>query len=161
MKMEIDLNEILGNEYGTETIEDSIQRQVTEYLVADFKTKVGQKMDQEISRKVDNLIDAQLKQRIPEMIDEIWGMDYTPVSRYGEKDKNKTTFKNELIRTISEQLIYQNPHYSSDQNVFTRAVNTSIDKAMSGFKKEFDAAVTKQFQKKAYAYALKQLSIGD
>lgn len=158
MKMEIDLNDILGDEYGTESIEESVRRQVTEYLVGDFKKKVGRVIDEQISEKVETLINEQLAIKFPEMIEDIWNMEYTPVTRYGEKVMETTTLKNEIIKTITNQLVYKKTSYRSDQNRFTEAVDASLDKAMAGFKKEFDETVTKEFRKEAFAYALKQLT---
>jgi len=158
MKIEIDLNEILGDEYGTETIEESVRRQVTDWLVTDFKTKMGNVLDGEIKEKVDSLIKDELEEKFPKMIEDLWEMEYNPVTRYGQTEREPTTLKNELLKTISEQLIYKKTGYSSDKTVFTKAVDRSVELGVSSFKKEFDETVTKELRKEAFKYALKQLS---
>jgi hypothetical protein len=52
MKIEIDLNDILGDEWGTETLADSVRRQVVEKLTQTVKEGVAKKIDHEVSRVI-------------------------------------------------------------------------------------------------------------
>lgn len=158
MKLEIDLNEILGDEYYQETVEDSVRRQVVEKLKEDLHKRIGKKIDDEINKKIEVLMSEQLEARFPKMIDELWEMSYTPVGKYGQKSE-ETTLKNELLKSISEQLVYKKTNYSSDRNVFTTSVDKSVENAMQGFKKEFDDTVTRELKHEALQYALKRLQL--
>ncbi len=56
MKIEIDLNEILSDEYGSESLNDSIRRQVIDKLHNDVKAGIGKKIDTEISLAINSEI---------------------------------------------------------------------------------------------------------
>ena len=106
MKIEIDLNDILGDEYGTESIEDSVRRQVTDWLVVDFKKRVGKALDSEVTERVTSLVNDQLEAKFPVMIEELWEMKYVPVTRYGEV-ATESTLRNEILKTITKELVYK------------------------------------------------------
>jgi len=158
MKIEIDLNDILGDEYGTESIQESVRRQVTDYLVNDFKKRVGKCLDVEIGKKVDEILKTQLDKKLPTMIEDLWDTKYVPTTIYGEK-KEETTLRNELIKKISEEMVYKKDRYNSKINVFTENVDKSVESIMKDFRKDFEKSINEEFRKEALLYAAKKLKI--
>ena len=52
MKVEIDLNDILGDEYGAETLQESVRRQVIDNLTLVIKEGVEKKIEAEVARVI-------------------------------------------------------------------------------------------------------------
>ena len=103
MKIEIDLNEILGDENGVETLQESVRRKVIESLEKSIKAGVQRQIGKATTRVIDETLRAAVTDRMPAILDEILTSEYVPVNRYGER-AGPTTFKKELVREINEQM---------------------------------------------------------
>jgi hypothetical protein len=158
MKVEIDLNEILGDEYGSETLNESIRRQVIEKASKITVDHISKRIDQEIS----TIITAQIKQVTESKMEPIilaaLDGEYIIVDRYGDRNGKATTLRKEMIRNFQEQMVYKKTNYDSEKNQFSRNVDEMVNGALSSFKKEFNETVTKEFNKEAINSAVNKIS---
>ena len=158
MKIEIDLNDILTDEYSdSETLGESIKRQIVENLQGRIEKGIKQTIDLEISKFINEQIKEHTTTMMPSIINDLIDMEYTRVGRYGEKE-GKTTFRNELLKTIQEQMVYKRCSYSSDENHYTRAVNDIIKQQVDSFKIEFSKTLDETTVKDTMSYALSKLN---
>lgn len=155
-KIEIDLDDILGDEYGSETLQDSIKRQVVDKLSEEIKNGVGKKIDSQISTVINDEIRKAVEIQMPTLIDDLINKEYTPVNQWGSQGKT-TTFREALLESITNNMVYKNTTYSSDQNAFTRSVNSVIEEKVKEFKKEFDMTVDKKYVEEVTTYAIQTL----
>ena len=156
MKIEIDLDDILGGENGTETLQESVRRQVITAVSATVKTGIGEKIDRAISETITNNIQTFLKDQMPLLLGDIMDAEYTPVGRYGDAGK-PTSFRKQMLKTIEENMVYKKGNYSSDNNAFTRAVDDVIEEQMKLFKAGFNKKVDADFTAAAMEYATEVL----
>lgn len=158
MKIEIDLNDILGDESGTETIQESVRRQVVEKLSRDVKDGIGKKIDHEIAALIDSELKVALKDKIPGLVEELMSAEYTPVDRWGDPERGKaTTFRKQLVKAINETMVYKEDRYDSDKNVFTKAVDAVIKTNVDEFQRAFNKLVNDTFTKETMTYAMTEL----
>lgn len=157
MKIEIDLNEILGDEYGTETLQESVRRQVVEKLIATTKEGISKKIDHEIATLIEDQIKGVVVTQMPAIVDDLMNMKYTPVNRYGQVS-DETTFRDEMLKSIVAQMDYKPSRYDSEKNVFTRAVDDVVRKHVDTFQSAFNKQIDAQFISEAMAFATKKLS---
>lgn len=61
MKIEIDLNQILGDESGVETLQESVRRQVVEKLSYEVRQNIAKKIDAEVAVCINESIKEGLK----------------------------------------------------------------------------------------------------
>jgi hypothetical protein len=83
---------------------------------------------------------------MPTFISELMDAEYEKRARYGERE-GKTTFRNEMIKTITEQMVYSPKSSSYDDNYFTKAVRSVLETEIKRFQTEFNSIVTKEFTK--------------
>lgn len=157
MKIEIDLNDILGDEYGSETLQESVRRQVIDNLTKTLEIGVGKKIDTEINALINEEIKTAITAKMPEIFDDLLNAEYNVVDRYGDRQKEKTTIRKELVKIISEQMVYSKKSYDSDKNVFTRAVDKCLEEHLSAFRSEFNRQIDTQFVAEAMAFATKKM----
>lgn len=158
MKIEIDLKDILhDDDYGSETVQESIRRQVTDKLVAQFSGGISKKIDTEISKAIDEQIKKSLDEIRPNLINQILDAEYVSVDRYGDRSKEPTTFRKQLIKAVNENMVYKKESYSSNQNAFTNAVDEILRSQVNEFKKQFDAIISANYVAETKAYAVKIL----
>jgi len=158
MKIEIDLKDILLDEdYGPESMQDSIRRQVIANIEKTVVSGIGKKIDIEIAKAIDDKIKKSLDEIMPSLINEIIDAEYFPVSNYGDRAKEPTTFRKQLIKCVTENMVYKNSGYSSDRNAFTNAVNAVLDEKIKMFQKEFNSLVDKEYVEKTKEFAAKTL----
>lgn len=157
MKIEIDLNDILGDEYGSETLQESVRRQVIDKLTATISEGIRKKIDAETSRIMNETLQSALQEKMPALLDDIMSAEYTPVSRYGDRGE-KTSFRQELIKAVAAECTYQRKSSSYDENTFTQGVRKVIESQMEAFKKEFAAKIDDQFKRDALTFAVTKLS---
>lgn len=151
MKIEIDLLEILISEYGeAESLAESVHRQIADNLMEKIQKRVLQKVDVEIANRLDKAIGDAVISRMPEIVDDVMNATYTPVGTYGDR-KQPTTFRNELIKAISEQMVYKPARYESEKNSFTKAVDSVLADKMSEIQKILKDEITTDFAKKSTA----------
>lgn len=82
-KIEIDLDDILGDEDGVETMRESIQRQVVDSISLMIKSGITKKIDFEISEAIQEMIVKDVKPRAGEILDDILNTPYTPTDNWG------------------------------------------------------------------------------
>jgi hypothetical protein len=157
MKIEIDLNNILGDEFGSETLEESVRRQVAEALIAKMSAGMQKQIDLEISKTIKEQIDLHVKEKMPAIIEDVLSTEYVQCDRWGDRGVGPTTFRKELIKSINEKMVYKPTSYSSDKNVFTATVDDVIRAESAKFQKEFNSLVTTEFTKKVLVDALTTL----
>lgn len=158
MKIEIDLNEILGDEFGpSETLAESIKRQVVEKLTNDLSKGISKKIDQEVSKAIDEQIKKSLDEIRPSLISEILDAEYVSVDRYGDRSKEPTTFRKQLIKAVNENMVYKKGNYHNDSNPFTKAVDAVLEQQAKEFKTQFDLIITKDYVIETKAHAVKVL----
>lgn len=157
MKIEIDLNDILGGEFETETLSDSIRRQVIEKLSSDIKSNIGKKIDAEIASFINQTIREHITKFMPDTIAALMDTEYRVVDRYGDRGKEPTTFRKELVKAIQENMVYQPNRYSSDENIFTKSVKAVVESNVSKFKTDFSNMVNAEFTKECFEYARTEL----
>ena len=158
MKIEIDLNDILGDsEYGVETLQDSVKRQVVAALTAAVQKGIQAKVDAEVSRAIDESIAVNIKALTPKIFDDLMNAEYTPVDRWGDSRGKPTTFRKELVSKIQEEMVYKKADYDSQKTVFTRAVDSMVSEHLVQFKKEYQSTIDAEFTKQALAHATSAL----
>lgn len=158
MKIEIDLKDILQDEYeNSETLSQSIKRQVVESITANLAKGIERKIDEEVSKAIDEQIKKSLDEIRPNLITQILDEEYTVVDRYGSRSKEKTTFRNQLIKVVTEEFVYKKSSYNSDKNPFTRAVDEVLEMQAKAFKKQFDELISANYVAETKAYAVKVL----
>lgn len=156
MKIEIDLNDILGDEYGTETLQDSVRRQVIERMTSQIERGIKAQINQAVSDTITTQLQGYVVERMPELGREILETEYTPVGRFGEKSE-PTTFRKELLKVFTEQMVYKKTNYSSESNAFTKTVDAAIEKALQEFKQTYQKQVDAQFTQEALTFAVNTL----
>jgi hypothetical protein len=152
MKIEIDLNDILGDESGAETLQDSVRRQVVDSVTETVKNGIGKRIDDAVAKTISAGIKEYLTGEMPNLLANIMDAEYVPVDRYGDRAKT-TTFRKELVKSITENMKYAKTTYSSDKNAFTKAVDEVIEENVKLFKADFNKQVDAQFTAAAMQYA--------
>jgi hypothetical protein len=162
MKIELDMNDILGDDYGVETLQDSIRRQVIDCMTASVRKGVETEIKTAVAQTITTEIQAFIKAEMPTLMADLLVTEYTPVGRYGEKS-HPTTFRAELVKSITENMVYKRATYDNDKNVFTKAVDEVIASHVREFKtafvKQVDADFTAQVMSEAQAALKKKLGL--
>lgn len=157
MKIEIDLNDILGDEYGAETLQDSVHRQVVESLTKTIKEGVGKKIDHEVSRVISEEIRAAVTVQMPRIVEDLLSAEYVAIDRWGSRGSEPTTFRKELVKSINAEMVYSKQEYDSKKNAFSLAVDQVIAARTADFKAEFNKQVDAKFIADAMAFATAKL----
>lgn len=158
MKIEIDLKDILqDDDYGSETMQESIRRQVVEKLQSDLAKGITNKIDEEVSKAINEQIKKALDEIRPNLIKEILDTPYFSVDKWGSRAKESTTFRNQLVKSVHEQMIYQKTNYPSERNAFTKAVDEVLQNEAKAFETQFKKLVDDNYVAQTKAYAVKVL----
>lgn len=159
MKIEIDLDDVFRDEEGgpAESVQESVRRQIIDRLSGDMRKRLFARLDEELSTIMREQISVVMVEKMPELIDDIMNVKYTPVSTYGQRGE-PTTFRDEIIKAIGANMVYAPKSYSSEENTFTRAVKSVVEAKTDGIKKELLATIDAQFKRDALAFAVKQLA---
>jgi hypothetical protein len=158
MKIEVDLNDILRDEYGDgETLAESIRRQIVDKLSTDLHKRLHDRLDGELGRIMSAQINSVMAEKMPTLIDDIMNATYTPVSSYGQRSA-PTTFRDEIIKAITANMVYKPQNYSSDENAFTRAVKSVVEAQTTALKAELTKNIDEQFRRDAIGHAVKLLA---
>ncbi|MBX9686373.1 MAG: hypothetical protein K2X27_06695 [Candidatus Obscuribacterales bacterium] len=159
MKIEIDLQEILRDEYGDkESLAESIHRQITETLTANLKKGIEERINSEIATLINEQIKAVVANQMPSLAEDLMNAEYLEVDKWGDQGREKTTVRKELVKEIHKQMTYKPDQYSSNRNTFTKAVDAAVEEHVKGFKKAYDQAMVELFQKEAFEYAVNKMS---
>lgn len=159
MKIEIDLDDIFRDEDGNpeECLQDSIRRQVIAKLEGDMRKRLFARIDTEVSAIMSKQIGEVMTEKMPELIDDIMNTTYTPVSTYGSRSE-PTTFRAEIIKAVAANMKYEPRNYPSDENAFTRAVKSIVEKQTGEFQKSLLAQIDTKFREDAIKFAVTELS---
>lgn len=158
MKIEIDLKDILqDDDYGSETMQESIRRQVVDKITKSFSDGISRRIDLEVSKAIDEQIKKALDEIRPSLITEILDAEYVSVDYYGNRSKDPTTFRKQLTKAVNENMVYKQTSYNSEKNAFTRGVDEVIASQIGVFKKQFDEIINKQYIEETKTYAVKVL----
>ena len=157
MKIEIDLNDILGDEFGAETLQDSVRRQVIAKMTDEINKGIGKKIDEEIALTIKKSLDEVAKNILPNLMENLIDTEYTPVDQWGDRSKGQTSFRKELIKSIHENMVYKKDSYSDRENSFTRCVDAVIKNEVQKFEKNFTEIVTTEVSKKTIDFAVAEL----
>jgi len=158
MKIEIDLRDILQDEFGSiESVGESIQRQVVDALKSKLQEGVKKQVDCEVSRVIREQIEQAVKVQMPTIVNDLLNAEYVKVDKWGSRCENPTTFRKELVTAISGDLVYKKKSYRSDQSAFTNAVNAVVETKVDEFKKEYNRLVDEMFCKECFDYAVSKL----
>jgi hypothetical protein len=158
MKIEIDLEQILHDEYGpSENLAESIRRQIIEKLSGDLRKRLFERIDSELAAVMREQIGKVMTEKMPELIDDIMNTKYTPISTYGQRAE-PTTFRDEVIKAIGANMKYEPKHYSSEENAFTKAVKSIVEQKTDAIKAEITKQVDVKFKEDAIKFAVSKLS---
>lgn len=159
MKIEIDLDDIFRDEDGNteESLQDSIRRQVIAKLEGDMRKRLFARIDTEVSAIMNKQIGEVMTEKMPELIDDIMNTTYTPVSTYGSRSE-PTTFRAEIIKAVAENMKYEPRNYVSEENAFTKAVKSIVEKQTGEFQKALLAQIDTKFREDAIKFAVTELS---
>jgi hypothetical protein len=158
MKIEIDLNDVFRDEsgYPEESTEDSIRRQVLTRLTTEYRERLFKRFDDELAAIMQAQIQEAIKLQMPSLVDDIMNAEFTPVSNYGERS-NPTTFREEIVKAIKSELSYKPKSYSSEENVFTRAVKGVVNEQTKVIEKALRAEIDDSFKRDAIAFAVTKI----
>jgi hypothetical protein len=156
MKIEIDLNDILGDEFGAESLQESIKRQVIDSVTSTVQKGVASKIDEAISMQISESIKNAIETQMPSLIDDLINTEYVPLSKWGDRG-SKTTFRNELLKEITNQMTYKKEQYSDKENVFTRSISNVVSEEVKRIEKEYKTTVNEFIGKEAFSLAIKTL----
>ena len=158
MKIEIDLKDVLENEFGSmESLAESIRRQIVDNLTNTLSKGIQEKITQEIGLLIDDQIKNIVAQQMPSLFAELIDKEYQITDAWGTF-KGKTTMRNNLIKTLTEQMTYKNSNYHSDKNYFTKQIDECISTQMVKFKEDFVKTANQLLAKEAFDYAVKEFN---
>jgi hypothetical protein len=157
MKIEIDLNNILGDEFGAETIQESVRRQVVEAVKRDIQNGIKNKVNEEVNTLIQAEVTEQVKAISPGLLNGLIDLEYQPLTSYGSASGERTTMRKQFIKNLQEQFQYKKTNYRSERNAFTSAIDDTIDTLINQFKTEYNKKIDEAFLIDAYNYALSKL----
>ena len=161
MKVEINIKELLTDYYGDEReFEEKVLEEVVKY-VGDriLNVREGSK----VSKAVDDAIEKIRENTIQEAKDRVLGSllntideEYEKVDNWG-KVTGRTTLRDEYVKAIQNELVYEPRKSSYDQNTFTKSVKESVRTEVEKFREEYNSLVNDEFVEDAMEYAVKKL----
>lgn len=159
MKIEIDLDDVFRDDNGEagETMQEAVRRQIVQRLTEDYRKRLFSRFDVELTSIMQGQIAEVMKTKMPDMIDDIMNAKYTPVSSFGSRGET-TTFRDEIIKSVAANMVYAPKSYSSEENVFTRAVKSIVELKTDEIKKAITAQVDTKFRTDAITFAVQELS---
>jgi uncharacterized protein (DUF2267 family) len=157
MQITIDLSDIFCSENDPCDLQEAIKQEVVRHITATLTKGLHLQVSQEVTRIMDEEIAAAVKAQIPSILEELFDFEYTPIDRYGSRNK-PTTFRNELIAKVNEEMVYKPQSYETQENIFTRAVRGIVKEQIDTFKKGFDKKVDAAFIAEVHTYAIKTLA---
>ena len=159
MKIEIDLADLFRDEEGfpTETTEEAIRRQIVERLTSDMRKRLFERVDMSLAKALDGMVAEVASSQMPALIDDIMNATYTPVSIYGQQSE-PTTFRAEIIKAIGANMKYEPREYGSQENAFTRAVKSIVEKQTAVLQNALIAQIDTKFREDAIRFAVSELS---
>ena len=158
MKIEINLGELLTDEFGNqENLAETIKAEIISRLSKTLEEGINKKVNEEIAALIDEQVKKVVECQMPSLLSELIDKEYTVVDKYGSR-KETTTLRNQLLKTLTEQMVYKKCNYNSDKNYFTHNIDSLVETKMSQFKKEFNEKVNETLVKDAFTYAIGKLN---
>lgn len=159
MKIQVDLAQIFTDEDGapTESMEEAIRRQIIDRLTGDMRKRLTQQVDTALAAVMEAEIGKVIADKMPTIVDDIMDATYTPVTSYGQRGE-PTNFRAEIIKAITQNLRYEPRNFSSDENAFTKAVKSIVEKKTAEIQKAITEQVDVKFKEDAITFAVKKLS---
>ena len=155
ISIEISLENVFTDEngYPSESVEESIRRQVVQEITRTCKSKIDSEIVNVVHSTVTKLIDDAVAEKVPGMIEMLLNEQYTPTTSWGEKHA-PTSVREELIKRFRDEFQYtKTDRYGNRTSTkFTQAVDSFIQEKLSEFKKEFNETVGKEFNAQAMKY---------
>lgn len=159
MKIEIDLKDVLADEYGDmESLAESIKRQVIDNLTSTLAKGISKKIDEEVSGVIQEEVKKAAEKVGSELVSGLIDYEYTPIDRYGSREE-PTTMRNEFIKSLTSQMVYKQTKYNSDKTEFTKSVDAIIASELEKFKKEYNSKIDEIFTKEAFEYATTKMKM--
>jgi len=152
MEIKVDLSEVFDGEEPL-SIEEAIKHEVIRSLTAKIKQGIEKQVQCEVSRVINEELAKAVQEQMPTIINDLLNAEYVMVSRYGDV-QGMTTFRKELVKVITENMVYKKTQYASDRNAFTKAVDEVIAENVKTFQAEFNSLVTTEFAKESLAHAV-------
>ena len=157
MKIEIDLKELMNDEFGnTDNLAETIKSEIVSNLSKTLSKGITEKITEEVAKLIDDEIKRVVACQMPSFLSELIDKEYTIVGSYGRAGVT-TTIRNQLITTLTSQMVYKSESYNSDKNYFTKNVDAIMSEKMDLFKKQFDSKIDELFTKEALVYATNKL----
>lgn len=159
MKIEIDLDDIFRDENGVpeESLEESVRRQVIDRLSGDLRKRLFDRLDVQVTQIMNEQIGKVMQEKMPALIDDIMNVEYRPITRFGERGE-PTTFRTEIIKAASTQMVYAPKRYESEENAFTKAVRSIVNAQTKAIQDAILKQVDVQFKEDAIKFAVAKLS---
>lgn len=157
MKIEIDLNNILGDDdYGSETLQESIRRQVIENLTSKMQKGVMATVDQEVRKQIGEAIQKYIADNMGTIMEQVFNQPYKSVDRYGTSGP-ETTFRQEIVKALHENMKYVKKSYDSEKNVYSKLIDDYVGQQVRTFQTEYFRQIDAQFLSECHDYAIKKL----
>lgn len=157
MKIEIDLKELLTDEFGnTENLAETIKSEIVSNLSKTLSESITKRITEEVAKLIDDEIKRVVACQMPSLLSELIDKEYTIVASYGRVE-GTTTIRNQLIKTLTSEMVYKKTNWESEKNYFTKNVDAIMEEKMVLFKKEFDKKVNEIFTNEALVYATDKL----
>ena len=157
MKIEIDLNDILSDEDGAESLRDSVRRQVVEAIVKRVSRGLDDRIDKAVSETITANLNEQSANKMPTRIENLLDQEDRSISGWGELGP-ATTIRNEMAKAIKDACRFDPQTYSSRDNAFTKVLSDAIHKHVYDCKNIIDSTYTTQLAKEAMEHAQKTLA---
>ena len=71
MIIEIDLNDILGDEFGNESMRESIKRQIIDSLKSDISVKIKRLIEDELTKEIKDQVATAIKDITPVFVKDL------------------------------------------------------------------------------------------
>lgn len=158
MKIQIDLNDIFQEEGYTESLNESIRRQVIDAVKADSLRRVGEMIKEEMAKVIHEQVSEQVKLIAPKLCNELVDLEYQPITSYGSKDGGPTTMRKKFIEELKKEFVYKpNTPYPSDMNAFTKAIKQTVEQVASEARKDMSNKINQELLNSAYVAALEKI----
>jgi hypothetical protein len=157
MQITIDLSDIFCSEDDPCDLQEAIKQEVVRHITATLTKGLHLQVAEAVTRIMDEQIAATVSAQMPGIIDDIINVEYTPVDRYGHRER-PTTFRAELIKKVQEEMQYRPETYETKENTFTRSVRGIVKEQLTAFKTDFDKKVNAAYVAEVHEYAIATLA---
>jgi hypothetical protein len=157
MQVTIDLSDLFCSEEEPCDLQAAVKQEVVRHITATLTKNLHLQVSQEVTRIMDEEIAIAVKEQLPAIISDLINAEYTPVDRYGSRSA-PTTFRNELLKKLQEEMQYRPQTYETQENTFTRTIRGIVKEQITTFKQAFDKQVNTAFIAEVHDYAVTALA---